>query len=169
MRQLNDPAAGFSRRSSATPMVSTSPPNNLSDHEPWPNLTASTSTCPASPTNPPGLRSGSPDRPRRRNRQASTPLPTEAASGRDLSTAGDMAAVLYWRLTALPTPEADRCPGSTPSTRDSGPSACDNYLTKRAQHVADLAGRFETSQPEPVISQSGLGREATRAPHSSAT
>jgi hypothetical protein len=34
----------------------------------------------------------------------------EAGSGRDLSTAGDMAAVLYWRLTALTTPEVGPLP-----------------------------------------------------------
>jgi ATP-dependent exoDNAse (exonuclease V) alpha subunit len=58
LRRLNDPLAASSTLCSATPMASRSPPNNLSDHEPWPSLTASTSTCPASPTNPPGLGSG---------------------------------------------------------------------------------------------------------------
>jgi hypothetical protein len=64
----------------------------------------------------------------------------EAASGRDLSTAGDMAAVLYWRLTALTTPEAGPLPWlpHVPHTIQDHP-AWDNYLAKRAQHVADLA------------------------------
>jgi ATP-dependent exoDNAse (exonuclease V) alpha subunit len=47
-----------SRLCSATPMASTWQPNNFSGHEPWPNLTASTNTCPASLTNPPGQPSG---------------------------------------------------------------------------------------------------------------
>jgi conjugative relaxase-like TrwC/TraI family protein len=64
----------------------------------------------------------------------------EAASGRDLSTAGDMAAVLYWRLTALTTPEAGPLPGlpHVPHAIQDHP-AWGNYLAKQAQHVADLA------------------------------
>ncbi len=64
----------------------------------------------------------------------------EAACGRDLSTAGDMAAVLYWRLTALPTPEAGPLPWlpHLPHAIQDHP-AWGNYLAKRAQHVADLA------------------------------
>ena len=67
----------------------------------------------------------------------------EAASGRDLSTAGDMAAVLYWRLTALPTPEAGPLPWlpQVPHAIQDHP-AWGNYLAKRAQHVADLAGQI---------------------------
>jgi hypothetical protein len=64
----------------------------------------------------------------------------EAASGRDLSTAGDRAAVLYWRLTALPTPQAGPLPWlpHIPHAIQSHP-AWGNYLARRAQHVADLA------------------------------
>ena len=67
----------------------------------------------------------------------------EAASGRDLSTAGDMAAVLYWRLTALTTPEAGPLPWlpHVPHAIQDHP-AWGNYLAKRAQHVADLAGQI---------------------------
>ena len=43
----------------------------------------------------------------------------EATLGRDLSTTGDMAAVLYWRLTAFTTPTRDRYPGSPTSQQDS--------------------------------------------------
>ena len=51
-----------------------------------------------------------------------------------------MAAVLYWRLTALTTPEAGPLPWlpHLPHAIHDHP-AWDNYLTKRAQHVADLA------------------------------
>ena len=109
------------------------PPNNLLGHEPLPNLTASTSTCPA----------------HRRTRLAYAPAHLidlaaetgkhplrhlqEAASGRDLSTAGDMAAVLYWRLPALPTPEAGPLPWlpHVPHAIQDYP-AWGNYLAKRA-------------------------------------
>jgi conjugative relaxase-like TrwC/TraI family protein len=63
-----------------------------------------------------------------------------AASGRDLRTAGDMAAVLDWRLTAL-TPTD---PGPLPWLRGIPPTLQDHpvwgtYLAKRSQLVADLA------------------------------
>jgi hypothetical protein len=67
----------------------------------------------------------------------------EAASGRDLSTAGDMAAVLYWRLTALTTPDAGPLPWlpRVPHAIQDHP-AWGNYLAQRAHHVADLAGQI---------------------------
>jgi hypothetical protein len=54
-----------------------------------------------------------------------------------------MAAVLYWRLTALPTSEAGPLPWlpQIPHTIQDHP-AWGNYLAKRAQHVADLAGQI---------------------------
>jgi hypothetical protein len=54
-----------------------------------------------------------------------------------------MAAVLYWRLTALTTPEAGPLPWlpHVPHAIQDHP-AWGNYLAKRAQHVADLAGRI---------------------------
>jgi hypothetical protein len=67
----------------------------------------------------------------------------EAASGRDLTTAGDMAAVLYWRLTAVTTPEAGPLPWLPhvpPAIQDH--PAWGDYLAKRAQHVADLADQI---------------------------
>ena len=67
----------------------------------------------------------------------------EAASGRDLSTAGDIAAVLDWRLTALPTPEPGPLPWlpQIPHAIQDHP-AWGNYLAKRAQHAADLASQI---------------------------
>ena len=67
-----------------------------------------------------------------------------AASGRDLSTAGDMAAVLYWRLPAL-TPTN---PGPLPWLRGIPEALHDHpvwgdYLAKRSQLVADLAGQVQ--------------------------
>ena len=66
----------------------------------------------------------------------------EATLGRDLSTTGDMAAVLYWRLTAFTTPD----PGPLPWLPDiparlRDDSAWGAYLTKRARLVADLASQ----------------------------
>ncbi len=62
-----------------------------------------------------------------------------AATGRDLSTAGDMAAVLDWRLTAL----APSNPGPLPWLPGVPPTLQDHpewgpYLTKRSQLVAGL-------------------------------
>jgi hypothetical protein len=62
-----------------------------------------------------------------------------AASGRDLGTAGDMAAVLYWRL-----PELTPNPGPLPWLPGIPEALHDHpvwgqYLAKRSQLVADLA------------------------------
>jgi conjugative relaxase-like TrwC/TraI family protein len=54
LRELNNPAARLSRRSSATPTASTSQPSRLSDPKPSPSSTKPTSTSPDSPPNPPG-------------------------------------------------------------------------------------------------------------------
>ena len=67
-----------------------------------------------------------------------------AASGRDLGTAGDMAAVLYWRLPAL-TPTS---PGPLPWLPGIPPALHDHpvwgdYLAKRSGLVADLAAQVE--------------------------
>ena len=84
----------------------------------------------------------------------------EAASGRDLSTAGDMAAVLYWRLTALTTPEAGPLPWlpHLPHAIQDHPT-WGNYLAKRAQHVADLAcqirGLATRADDQPVWAPTG--------------
>jgi hypothetical protein len=65
-----------------------------------------------------------------------------AAAGRDLSTAGDMAAVLYWRLTA-PAPihpgPLPWLPG-IPATLHADP-VWGAYLVSRSQLVVDLAGQ----------------------------
>ena len=63
-----------------------------------------------------------------------------SAAGRDLSTAGDMAAVLDWRLTAL----APIYPGSLPWLPGIPPTlhalpVWGDYLAQRSQLVADLA------------------------------
>ena len=63
----------------------------------------------------------------------------EAASGRDLSTAGDIAAVLYWRLPELTPTNPGPLPWlpSIPPTLHAHPVWGD-YLAKRSQLVADL-------------------------------
>jgi conjugative relaxase-like TrwC/TraI family protein len=67
-----------------------------------------------------------------------------AASGRDLRTAGDMAAVLDWRLTAL-TPSD---PGPLPWLPGIPPAlhahpVWETYLAKRSHLVADLADQVQ--------------------------
>jgi hypothetical protein len=67
-----------------------------------------------------------------------------AASGRDLQTAGDMAAVLYWRLPALAPVDPGPLPWlpGIPETLRSHPG-WGAYLTKRSQLVADLADQIQ--------------------------
>ena len=67
-----------------------------------------------------------------------------AAAGRDLSTAGDMAAVLDWRLPEL----APTNPGPLPWLPGIPPTLHDHpvwgdYLAKRSQLVADLADQVQ--------------------------
>ena len=68
-----------------------------------------------------------------------------AARGRDLSCAGDMAAVLYWRLPE-PTPSNPGplpwLPGIPPTLLHDHPVWGD-YLAERSQLVADLAGQVQ--------------------------
>jgi conjugative relaxase-like TrwC/TraI family protein len=67
-----------------------------------------------------------------------------AASGRDLRTAGDMAAVLDWRLTALtPTDPGPLpwLPGISPTFR--ADPVWGTYLEKRSQLVTDFADQVE--------------------------
>ena len=113
---------GCTTRSSATPTASTSQPNSSSDPKPSQSLTKPTNTSPDSPRTRLANPASPPARPRSRNRQHPLRHLLTAASGRDLRTAGDMAAVLYWRLPEL-TPTN---PGPLPwllghSTNDSMP------------------------------------------------
>jgi hypothetical protein len=67
-----------------------------------------------------------------------------AAAGRDLSSTGDVAAVLYWRLTALTPPD----PGPLPWLPGIPPAlhahpVWGSYLAKRCQLVADLAEQVQ--------------------------
>jgi conjugative relaxase-like TrwC/TraI family protein len=67
-----------------------------------------------------------------------------AASGRDLETAGDMAAVLYWRLPELTPPNPGPLPWlpGIPSTLHDYP-VWGTYLAKRSHLVADLADQIQ--------------------------
>jgi hypothetical protein len=89
-----------------------------------------------------------------------------AADGRDLSTAGDMAAVLDWRLTAL----APITPGPLPWLPDIPPALQDHpgwgrYLAKRSQLVVGLADQVRddaSQQPgTPAWAPSGSHPTAT--------
>jgi hypothetical protein len=67
-----------------------------------------------------------------------------AAAGRDLQTAGDMAAVLYWRLPAPAPVDPGPLPWlpGMPETLRSHPG-WGAYLAKRSQLVADLANQIQ--------------------------
>ena len=67
-----------------------------------------------------------------------------AASGRDLRTAGDMAAVLYWRLPELTPTDPGPLPWlpGIPATLHDHP-VWGAYLAKRSQLVADLADQVQ--------------------------
>jgi hypothetical protein len=67
-----------------------------------------------------------------------------AASGRNLGTAGDMAAVLYWRLPELTPSNPGPLPWlpGIPETPHAHPVWGD-YLAKRSQLVADLAEQIQ--------------------------
>ena len=67
-----------------------------------------------------------------------------AAAGRDLETAGDMAAVLYWRLPALTPTDPGPLPWlpGIPETLHDHP-VWGAYLAMRSQLVADLAGQVQ--------------------------
>jgi hypothetical protein len=83
-----------------------------------------------------------------------------AAIGRDLRTAGDMAAVLYWRLPALTPTEPGPLPWlpGIPEKLHSHPFWGD-YLVKRSQLVADIANQVHhrtcQREAEPVWAQLG--------------
>jgi hypothetical protein len=67
-----------------------------------------------------------------------------AAAGSDLSTAGDMAAVLYWRLPELTPTNPGPLPWlpGIPETLHANP-VWGPYLAKRSQLVADLADQIQ--------------------------
>ena len=79
-----------------------------------------------------------------------------AASGRDLQTAGDMAAVLYWRLPELTPTDPGPLPWlpGIPPTLHAHPVWGD-YLAKRSQLVADLADQVQDHACQGAPSQSG--------------
>jgi hypothetical protein len=67
-----------------------------------------------------------------------------AARERDLGTAADIAAVVYWRLTALTPTDPGPLPWlpGIPATLDADP-VWGSYLAKRSQLVADLADQIQ--------------------------
>ena len=83
-----------------------------------------------------------------------------AASGRDLETAGDMAAVLYWRLPEPAPTDPGPLPWlpGIPATLHDHPVWGD-YLAKRSQLVADLANQVQDharqSDAQPVWAPPG--------------
>jgi hypothetical protein len=85
------------------------------------------------------------------------------ASGRDLSTAGDMAVVLYWRLPELTPTDPGPLPWlpGIPPTFHSHP-VWRAYLAKRSQLVADLADQVKDhacrGDAEPIWAAPGSHR-----------
>jgi conjugative relaxase-like TrwC/TraI family protein len=98
---------------------------------------------------------------------AQHPLPhlLTAASGRDLHTAGDMAAVLYWRLPELTPTNPGPLPWlpSIPPTLHGHP-VWGPYLAKRSQLVADLADQVQDhacqGDAEPIWAAAGTHHSA---------
>ena len=92
-----------------------------------------------------------------------------AASGRDLQTAGDMAAVLDWRLTALTPTDPGPLPWlpGIPATLQAHPIWGD-YLAKRSQLVTDLADQVQDHACQGAARQPGLPPGSHPTPPSSA-
>ena len=66
-----------------------------------------------------------------------------AATGRDLSTVGDMAAVLYWRLPALTPTDPGPLPWLPGIPATSGPSHLGRLSGKAIPLIADLADQVQ--------------------------
>ena len=91
-----------------------------------------------------------------------------AAAGRDLATAGDMAAVLYWRLPELAPTDPGPLPWlpGIPSTLHAHP-VWGAYLAKRSQLVADLADQVQdhACQGDGPASLGTTGKPPEHRPH----
>ena len=89
-----------------------------------------------------------------------------AASGRDLRTAGDMAAVLDWRLTsAQRLPTQVRCPGCRAFHQRSMPIPSGGPIWQSDPNLSPSSPiRSKITSAKVTGRQSGLHREATRAP-----
>jgi hypothetical protein len=90
-----------------------------------------------------------------------------AASGRDLRTAGDMAAVLYWRLPEL----APAGPGPVPwlpgiPEKLYEHPAWGDYLAKGPDSWPTSPNKFKITPARTTPSRPGLRREVTQAPPS---
>ena len=147
-------------RSSATPTASTSQPNSSLEPQPSQSSTKPTITSPDSPrTAWPTLRAQLLALAAETGEHPLRHL-LAAAAGRNLSTAGDMAAVLYWRLPELTPIDPGPLPWlpGIPETLHSHP-AWGAYLAKRSQLVANLADQVQDhacqGDAEPVWAPSG--------------
>jgi hypothetical protein len=86
-----------------------------------------------------------------------------AASGRDLETAGDMAAVLYWRLPELTPTNPGRWPGSQAFHQCCMLIPCGGPTwPSDTTWSQTLPARFKTTLAKVTPSQSGLHLELTR-------
>ena len=116
----------------------------------------------ADPASPPARVGG-------RNRKHPLRHMLTAAAGRDLSTAGDMAAVLYWRLPELAPADPGPLPWlpGIPETLRAHP-VWGTYLAKRSQLVADLADQVQDracqGDAQPVWAPPGSHQKPERRP-----
>ena len=106
--------------------------------------TKPTATSPDSPPNRPGQPCEPIYSASRSKLESTHPDMLTSAAGRDLEAAGDMAAVLYWRLTALTPSNPGPLPWlpGIPPTLHAHP-VWGAYLAKRSQLVADLANQVQ--------------------------
>ena len=92
-----------------------------------------------------------------------------AASGRDLSSAGDMAAVIYWRLPALTPTDPGPLPCSRPFHQRCKPIPSGGSTWQSDPNQSPTSPTRSRTTPAKVPpSQSGHRRADTRAPPSSA-
>jgi hypothetical protein len=92
-----------------------------------------------------------------------------AATGRDLSTAGDMAAVLDWRLPELTPTQPGPLPGSRAFQKRSIPIPSGGLTWQSDPNSSPISPNRSMTTPAKLMpNQSGHHREATRAPPSSA-
>ena len=113
-------------------------------------------TSPDAWSEPSGAQASPENRPR-------TPPHADSCQRHDLATAGDMAAVLYWRLTALTPTDPGPLPWlpGIPPTLHAHP-VWGAYLAKRSQLVPDLADQVQDHACQGHAGQSGHHREVTQ-------
>jgi hypothetical protein len=165
LRELNNPAARLSRRSSATPTASTSQPNSSSDPKPSPSSTKPTSTSPDSPPNPPGQRCEP-------SCSASRPKPESTHSGKCWQPPADETSgpQATWPPSSTGASQSSRpptqvrCPGSPAYQKRCMPIPSGATTWQSDPNSSPTSPTRSITTPAKVTpSQSGLQRELTPA------